>query len=63
MLATALLLATLSASGYSAPHEAAGTPPRTLQLGGRTYVDKGLVAPRPLPAGTGDFQGDTLGSF
>ncbi|HEL3811592.1 TPA: esterase-like activity of phytase family protein [Stenotrophomonas maltophilia] len=63
MLATALLLATLSASGYSAPHEAAGTPPRTLQLGGRTYVDKGLVAAGRLPAGTVDFLGDTLGSF
>lgn len=63
MLATALLLATLSASGYSAPHEASGAPPRTLQLGGRTYVDKGLVAAGRLPAGTVDFLGDTLGSF
>lgn len=63
MLATALLLATLSASGYSAPHEAAGAAPRTLQLGGRTYVDKGLVAAGRLPAGTVDFLGDTLGSF
>ena len=63
MLATTLLLATLSASGYSAPHEAAGAPPRTLQLGGRTYVDKGLVAAGRLPAGTVDFLGDTLGSF
>lgn len=63
MLATALLLATLSAGGYSAPHEAAGAPPRTLQLGGRTYVDKGLVAAGRLPAGTVDFLGDTLGSF
>lgn len=63
MLATALLLATLSASGYSAPHEAAGAAPRTLQLRGRTYVDKGLVAAGRLPAGTVDFLGDTLGSF
>ena len=63
MLATALLLATLSASGYAAPHEATGAPPRTLQLGGRTYVDKGLVATGRLPAGTVDFLGDTLGSF
>lgn len=63
MLTTALLLATLSASGYSAPHEASGAPPRTLQLGGRTYVDKGLVAAGRLPAGTVDFLGDTLGSF
>jgi len=63
MFATALLLAALSASGYTAPHEASGTPPRTLQLGGRTYVDKGLVAAGRLPAGTVDFLGDTLGSF
>lgn len=63
MLATAMLLATLSASGYSAPHEASSAPPRTLQLGGRTYVDKGLVAAGRLPAGTVDFLGDTLGSF
>lgn len=63
MSATALLLAALSASGYTAPHEASGTPPRTLQLGDRTYVDKGLVAAGRLPAGTVDFLGDTLGSF
>jgi len=63
MLATALLLAALSATGYTAPHEASGAPPRTLQLGGRTYVDKGLVAAGRLPAGTVDFLGDTLGSF
>ncbi|WP_256644502.1 esterase-like activity of phytase family protein [Stenotrophomonas sp. 9(2022)] len=63
MFATALLLVALSASGYAAPHEASGAPPRTLQLGGRTYVDKGLVAAGRLPAGTVDFLGDTLGSF
>ena len=63
MFATALLLAALSASGYSAPHEASGAPPRTQQLGGRTYVDQGLVAAGRLPAGTVDFLGDTLGSF
>lgn len=63
MFATALLLAALSAGGYSAPHEADGTPPRTLQIDGRTYVDKGLVAAGRLPAGTVDFLGDTLGSF
>ncbi|HDS1581491.1 TPA: esterase-like activity of phytase family protein [Stenotrophomonas maltophilia] len=63
MLATALLLATLSSSGYTLPHEAKGAPPRTLQLGGHTYVDKGLVAAGRLPAGTLDFLGDTLGSF
>jgi len=63
MFATALLLVALSASGYAAPHEASSAPPRTLQLGGRTYVDKGLVAAGRLPAGTVDFLGDTLGSF
>lgn len=63
MLASALLLAALAASGYATPHEASGAPPRTLQLSGRTYVDKGLVAAGRLPAGTVDFLGDTLGSF
>ncbi|WP_367382447.1 esterase-like activity of phytase family protein [Stenotrophomonas cyclobalanopsidis] len=63
MFAAALLLAALSASGYTDPHEASGTPPRTLRPGGRSYVDKGLVAAGRLPAGTVDFLGDTLGSF
>ncbi|WP_295568870.1 esterase-like activity of phytase family protein [uncultured Stenotrophomonas sp.] len=63
MLATALLLAALAASGYATPHEATGAPPRTLELNGRTYVDKGLAAAGRLPAGTVDFLGDTLGSF
>ncbi|WMJ69440.1 esterase-like activity of phytase family protein [Stenotrophomonas sp. 24(2023)] len=67
MLATALLLTSLLSTapvaGHAAPHEAQGTPPRTVQAGGRRYVDKGLVAAGRLPAGTVDFLGDTLGSF
>ncbi|MFH7611372.1 hypothetical protein RA272_28105 [Pseudomonas syringae pv. tagetis] len=63
MLATALLLATLSASGYAAPHAPPVAPPVTLQRGGLTYVYNGGVATGRLPAGTVDFLGDTLGSF
>ncbi|PTR34955.1 phytase-like protein with esterase activity [Luteibacter sp. OK325] len=37
--------------------------PRSVELGGKTYVDHGLVATGSLPAGTIDFLGDTLGSF
>ncbi|HEY4294101.1 esterase-like activity of phytase family protein [Luteibacter sp.] len=37
--------------------------PRAVEVGGDTYVDKGLVAAGSLPAGTIDFLGDTLGSF
>ncbi|QWT18948.1 esterase-like activity of phytase family protein [Bacillus sp. NP157] len=42
----------------------ATTPlPRSVVVGGTTYVDQGLVAAGVLPAGTIDFLGDTLGSF
>ena len=37
--------------------------PRSVEVGGKTYVDHGLVAAGSLPAGTVDFLGDTLGSF
>lgn len=37
--------------------------PRSVVVGGTTYVDHGLVASGVLPAGTIDFLGDTLGSF
>jgi hypothetical protein len=37
--------------------------PRSTEVGGKTYVDQGLVATGSLPAGTIDFLGDTLGSF
>lgn len=63
MSAIALLLATLAVSCYHAPHEASGAPPRTVQVAGLDYVDRGLVAAGSLPAGTVDFLGDTLGSF
>ncbi|KAF1016862.1 MAG: hypothetical protein GAK31_00121 [Stenotrophomonas maltophilia] len=68
MLATALLLTTLltagtAPDGVTAPHEASGQPPRSVQAGGRRYIDKGLVAAGRLPAGTVDFLEDTLGSF
>ncbi|UPG95125.1 esterase-like activity of phytase family protein [Luteibacter aegosomatissinici] len=37
--------------------------PRSVEVGGTTYVDQGLVAAGSLPAATIDFLGDTLGSF
>ena len=44
--------------------DAATTPlPRSVAIGGKTYIDQGLVAAGSLPAGTIDFLGDTLGSF
>jgi hypothetical protein len=44
--------------------DVASTPlPRSVDVGGTTYVDRGLVAAGSLPAGTVDFLGDTLGSF
>lgn len=44
--------------------DVSSTPlPRKIEVGGSTYVDKGLVAAGTLPAGTVDFLGDTLGSF
>ncbi|MET0617851.1 MAG: esterase-like activity of phytase family protein [Luteibacter sp.] len=44
--------------------DVASTPlPRSIDVGGTTYVDQGLVAAGSLPAGTVDFLGDTLGSF
>src|SRR6185437_2787197 len=58
MSVTALLLAALSVSGYKAPHEARGVPPRAVDVASFTYVDKGLVAAGRLPAGTVDFLGD-----
>jgi hypothetical protein len=37
--------------------------PRSVEVGGTTYVDQGLIAAGSLSAGTLDFLGDTLGSF
>lgn len=45
------------------PDIAASPLPRSVDDGGVTYVDQGLVAAGSLPAGTVDFLGDTLGSF
>ena len=35
--------------------------PRSTEVGGKTYVDQGLVATGSLPAGTIDFLGRVLG--
>jgi len=35
MSVTALLLAALAVSGYNAPHEATGAPPRIVQMAGK----------------------------
>lgn len=54
----------MAQSGEIRTPDIATTPlPRTVQMGGRAYVDHGLVAAGSLPAGTVDFLGDTLGSF
>ncbi|HEY4092098.1 MAG TPA: esterase-like activity of phytase family protein [Luteibacter sp.] len=45
------------------PDIATSPLPRSVEVGGTTYVDRGLVAAGSLPAGTIDFLGDTLGSF
>jgi hypothetical protein len=45
------------------PDIATSPLPRSVEVGGTTYVDHGLVASGTLPAGTVDFLGDTLGSF
>ncbi|MEX1829970.1 esterase-like activity of phytase family protein [Luteibacter sp. CQ10] len=45
------------------PDIATAPLPRSIEDGGVTYVDQGLVAAGSLPAGTVDFLGDTLGSF
>jgi len=60
--------ATASSTGRRTPDarvpDVVATPlPRTVDVGGTTYVDRGLVAAGVLPAGTVDFLGDTLGSF
>lgn len=64
------LVASLALGGLPAqtlelrvPDLAATPLPRSVDMGGITYVDHGLVAAGSLPAGTVDFLGDTLGSF
>lgn len=61
MLAAAWLA--LGVVAFTTPHLAADAPPRTVEMAGQRYVDRGLVGAGSLPAGTVDFLGDTLGSF
>jgi hypothetical protein len=64
-LGLTLLLGSASAQTVDVrvPDIATAPLPRSVDLGGKTYVDHGLVAAGSLPAGTIDFLGDTLGSF
>ncbi|WP_426286644.1 esterase-like activity of phytase family protein [Luteibacter sp. E-22] len=64
-LTVVLLLGSAAAqTGEVRVPDIASTPlPRAIQMGGTTYIDKGLVATGSLAAGTVDFLGDTLGSF
>jgi hypothetical protein len=64
-LAVTFLLGSAAAqTGEVRVPDIASTPlPRSIDVGGTTYVDHGLVAAGSLPAGTVDFLGDTLGSF
>lgn len=45
------------------PHLEQASGPRSVTLGGETFVNHGLVGAGSLPAGTVDFLGDTLGSI
>jgi len=48
---------------YLTPHRAAVAVPQSVTLGGRTFINQGLVGSGRLSASTVDFLGDTLGSF
>jgi hypothetical protein len=48
---------------YVRPHWDETPGDVTVQFGGKTYVNHGLVAVGWLPAATRDFDGETLGSF
>lgn len=64
IVATALYGGALAQTLEVRVPDLASTPlPRSVETGGTTYVDQGLVAAGSLPAGSIDFLGDTLGSF
>lgn len=48
---------------YVAPHRDQSPGDVAVTFGGKTYVNRGLVAVGWLPAATRDFRGETLGSF
>jgi hypothetical protein len=62
-LCLALLPGLAGAASFTTPHLDRSAGARTVHLGGRAFVDQGLVGAGRLPAGTVDFLGDTLGSF
>ncbi len=66
--AALMLLAFAGAAGaqsqtYLTPHWDQTAGEVAVTFGGKTYVNRGLVAAGWLPAATRDFQGETLGSF
>src|SRR5689334_19137460 len=68
---TALLICTSIAAvaahaqsaSFTTPHVTTATGSETVQLGGVTFTNQGLVGVGRLAASTRDFAGETLGSF
>jgi hypothetical protein len=48
---------------YKTPHLTTATGTESVQLGGVTFANQGLVGVGRLAASTRDFAGETLGSF
>jgi len=67
LILLALFLAFPAFAGGEAPitrpHLDQATGATSVSLHGQTFTNRGLVGTGALPAGTGDFLGDTLGSF
>jgi hypothetical protein len=55
--------AAAQSSTFVTPHRDNSPGAVTVDFGGKTYVNHGLVAVGWLPAATRDFKGETLGSF
>jgi hypothetical protein len=55
--------ASAQSATYTTPHWDKTPGDVTVQFGGKTYVNHGLVAVGWVPAATRDFAGETLGSF
>lgn len=64
LMAAALgVQATAQSQTFVAPHWDKSPGDVAVTFGGKTYVNRGLVAVGWLPAATRDFRGETLGSF
>ncbi|NQE61743.1 esterase-like activity of phytase family protein [Caulobacter sp. RHG1] len=55
--------AAAQSQAYLTPHWDQSAGETAVTFGGKTYINRGLVAVGWLPAATRDFQGETLGSF